>query len=483
MHFEQAHDYRRAVRHLRQAAQNHFLRYANREAIAYLSRALQLVDQWPDATGRAEVRIAVLEHEGLARRAMGDMAGSAEAFSALADYAREQGHIEDEVKALIDLATALSWIDRDLCLAAAERFVVLSRGLADQLLQAHALGSWSYWHVLFIGWGDEHSEALAAAIAAARQDGDRAMLGLHLARYCFFECLRSNYRAAHRAGEEASQLALVLIDAHSYLLSQYYQAWALLHMGRWGEMRRILDEGLEMAERNESRRWEVLFRMEQAWLYMQAFDLEPARDICGRALEQARRIQHPYTESLSMILLGMVHLMLEQNEEAFCWLNDVAARLERERGLMDWILRMLMHNALSRYWLCRGELARARREAELVCELAAGPGERTYVALGHRVLAEIAMAGKDWDAAEAAVSRSLAVLEGADAPLAEWRVCMTAAQLYEQLGRSAEAAQNSRRSAEVLRRLAASLAETDPLRQSLLKAPAVQHIQGGAAAD
>src|SRR4029079_9964704 len=152
----------------------------------------------------------------------------------------------------------------------------------------------------------------------------------------------------------------------------------------------------------------------------------------------------------------MGHLMLEQNEEAFGWLNQVSARLERERGLMDWILRMLMHNGLSRYWLYRGDLAQARREAELVCELAAGPGERTYLALGHRVLAEIAMAEKDWVEAEAAGSPSLEVIEGAEAPLAEWRVCMTAAQLYEQLGRSAEAAQHSRRSAEVLRKLASS---------------------------
>jgi hypothetical protein len=52
----------------------------------------------------------------------------------------------------------------------------------------------------------------------------------------------------------------------------------------------------------------------------------------------------------------MVHLMLEQHEEAFGWLNQVSARLERERGLMDWILRMLMHNGLSRYWLYRGDL-------------------------------------------------------------------------------------------------------------------------------
>src|SRR5262249_58243420 len=49
MHFELGHDYRRAVRHLRQAALNHFLRFANREAIAYLMRALRLLDQWPES--------------------------------------------------------------------------------------------------------------------------------------------------------------------------------------------------------------------------------------------------------------------------------------------------------------------------------------------------------------------------------------------------------------------------------------------------
>ena len=100
MHFEQGHDYRRAVKYLRQAARNHSLRYANREAIAYLSRALKLVERWPESE-RAEERIAALEQAGLARIAMGEMAGAADDFAALADYAREQGRMEDEAVALI----------------------------------------------------------------------------------------------------------------------------------------------------------------------------------------------------------------------------------------------------------------------------------------------------------------------------------------------------------------------------------------------
>src|SRR5262249_55200200 len=124
MHFEQGRDYARAVKHLRQAARNHFLRYANREAIAYLSRALDLLEHLPEAE-RAEARIGALEQAGQARLAMGGMAGAAADFETLAEYANKQGRVEDEVRALDHLATALSWVNRERCLSAAERFMTL----------------------------------------------------------------------------------------------------------------------------------------------------------------------------------------------------------------------------------------------------------------------------------------------------------------------------------------------------------------------
>jgi len=476
MHFEQGHDYRRAVKYLLQAAQNHSLRYANREAVAYLSRALDLLERWPEAE-QIEARIAVIEQMGLARLAMGDMATAADDFATLADYAREQVRFEDEVMALDHLATALSWVDRERCLAAAERFVTLSRSGANDLLQAQARGCWGYWQVLFLAWEDKHAEALTQAIAAAQRAGDRAKTGLHLARLSFFECLRSDYQAACRAAEEGAQLALSLSDAHSFLLSQYYHAWALLHLGQWGEMRRILSHALEMAERNEHQRWMALYQLELAWLHEQAFDYEGAREMCEQAHEQARKIGHPYTESLSLILLGKAHLGMGQGEAAFRCFNEVAGRMERERSLMDWILRILLQDGLSRYWLAEGQLAQARREAETMLELVAPPGERTYLALAHRMLAEIAIATQRWDEAETEISRALAALEGAEAPLAEWRVCATAAKISNQLSDTTEAAQHMRRSAEMLNMLAGSLSEDDPLRQSLLTILGMRGIQ------
>ena len=476
MHFEQGLAYRRAVKYLRLAAKNHFLRYANREALAYLRHALELVERWPEEE-RAEAHMAVLEQAGLARRAMGDMDGAAADFQALAEYAAERGRREDEVRALVHLATALSWVDRQGCLDAAERFLALSESVTDELLQAHVRGCWGYWHVLLLSWGDEHRTALSEAVAAARRAGDREMLGLHLARDSFFECLRSEYATAIDIAEEAAHVALELSDAHSYLLSQYNAAWALLHLGRWGQMRRILDHGLEMAERNEHRRWEVLFRLELGWLLIEVLDFESARRICERSHEQAQRIQHPYTESLALILRGLAHLGLEQHVAAFACFTEVSEHFERQRTLMDWVLRILLHQGMSRYWLACGEYAKSRAEAARVCELAGPPGERTYLALAHLGMADVEMAVRDWEAAAAAISQSLAFLEKVDAPLAEWRVRAAAARIDEQLGRTAEAAEHRRRGLEIVTRLADSLEQTDRLRDSLLASPAVQDLR------
>jgi tetratricopeptide (TPR) repeat protein len=242
-------------------------------------------------------------------------------------------------------------------------------------------------------------------------------------------------------------------------------------------MRRILKHGLEMAERNEHHRWMLLFRLESAWLHLQACDFAGARLICVSALDQARQIAHPYTISLSLILLGLVDLGLKQVEAARSCFNEVAEIFNRERVLMDWILRILLHYGLSHYWLSQNQPVRAKEEAERLCEIARKPGERTYLALGYQALAEIAIQTQNWKEAEIEISRALAALDSAEAPLAEWRVCATAAQIAEHLRQHSKAAGYWRRSADVLNSLADSLDENDPLRESLPTDPAVQTIR------
>ena len=93
--------------------------------------------------------LALLKQLGLLRRAMGDVRGSIEDFTARARYAREHGRGDEEVRALLELGGALFWVDRDRGLAADRGRPAPSRlDCMTQALQAHVDGSHAFQRIL-----------------------------------------------------------------------------------------------------------------------------------------------------------------------------------------------------------------------------------------------------------------------------------------------------------------------------------------------
>jgi tetratricopeptide (TPR) repeat protein len=467
VHFAQGRDHCRTVQYLRRAAENAAQRYANREALGYLIRALGLVDKLPYGE-QSDLRLAVLAQRAKVCNSMGDLRGAAEDFTTLAAYAHCQGQVNEEVKAWLAAASALSWVDRARCRAALERAVVLSSKVTDALLRAHIRAYWGHWHARFRGWREEDAEACTTVIAAARQAGERGLLSMHVARSCYFQYARSDYQEVCRTAEEGLPLALDAGQHFDYLYCQYYRAQALLHLGRWGDMLHTLRDGLHMAERNGHHLARQLLQLAMAWLHEQAGNFASARALCEHVLAQAQETQHTTGYFFSLLRLGCAYHGLGQAEHAWHCFNAILQQIEHDPDALEWIFQMPLHHALSEYWLSQAAFEPARQEAKRLCELATQPGERTYLALGKCVLAKIALAEQQWELAEAELSQALAVLEGADVPLAAWRVYATAAQLYEQRGRSTEARRYWTRSAAVRIRLADSLGNALELRQSLL---------------
>jgi tetratricopeptide (TPR) repeat protein len=232
---------------------------------------------------------------------------------------------------------------------------------------------------------------------------------------------------------------------------------------------------MEMAEKNGHAFQVMLFHLQTAWLSEQAYDFARVRELCEPVLAQAGEAQYGLGQLLSLGLLGVAYRGLGQPERAFQCFSELTRQLDQGHVVMEWV-QMPVRHSLSEYWLAQGEFARARQEAERLCQLAAPPGERTYLALGGRMLAEIALAERQWEQAERGVSQALAVLEGAEAPLAEWRVWATAARLHQRQGNKAEAQTYWARSAAVLKQLADSLREVPALRHSLLHSPPVRGV-------
>jgi DNA-binding winged helix-turn-helix (wHTH) protein/tetratricopeptide (TPR) repeat protein len=469
-HFEQAGADRRAVRYLTDAAGTATRRNANTEAAGYVGRALDLTERLPDAD-RVPGRLALLEQLGQVRRAMGDVRATVEGFEALARYAREHGRADVEARALLELGAALSWIDRERSLAAIEQALALAPSLSDEALQAHVRGFVGCQRILLRGWRDEDAEACRLAIDAVRRAGERRLLSLHVGRYAHLRSYQADYRVACRTAEEGLRLALEVSDAYHYMTCQFHRGWALLHLGEWRELRGGLRDGLQMAERNGHRLWARGFRFQTAWLLTHVGNFESARALCEQERPPGAEVQ--LDQLLGSIVLGFAHLGLKRPAAALRAFQEVTA----QSTLMRSILLMPLSLGLGQYWLARRQFGRTREQMQELCRLAAMSGERTYLALGRQGLAEAALAQRDLPAAERELSEALHAVDGYEVPLAEWRVCVTAARTELARGHRATADAYWTRSAAVLDRLAASLKDDGDLYRSFLAQPAVQTVR------
>ena len=83
--------------------------------------------------------------------------------------------------------------------------------------------------------GTRTPRRVASRSTSCGASGERGSLSLHVGRYAYLQSHRSEYRAACRTAEEALRLAVEVSDAYHYMACQFHRAWALLHLGEWGE--------------------------------------------------------------------------------------------------------------------------------------------------------------------------------------------------------------------------------------------------------
>jgi DNA-binding winged helix-turn-helix (wHTH) protein/tetratricopeptide (TPR) repeat protein/energy-coupling factor transporter ATP-binding protein EcfA2 len=465
IHFHEGRDYARAIRYRRLSAVKALKQYANREAQEHLGKALALLSHLAEEEG-AEMEAVLLQERGAARRAMDDNEGAAADFERAVACARQAKRTEWEVEALLKLSAVLFWMVPDRSLEVAERAVELTQGLENPVLEKHARGYCASRRIRLQGWRADDFQACVDATETARDANHAGFLGLGLMHLSFFETFRSHERDACLAADQGMQIALETGDSFLYISCQYFKAWALLHLGQWGEALNLVKDSLVLSERNGHGTATTLLRVIQARLHAQALDFAGARQICQQTLVRAREGTPRF---LTLIMLGESHLGLGELDVAEECFEEVVQRSEAGPFRLDWIFHLPLYHGRTELWLRRGDYDRARQEGLYLCELAAKSGQRTYFALAWRQLAAVALAENDPVQARAELQLSLEALEGGETPLAEWRVVSTAAELSQRLGRLEEAAGYRARSMACIRGLAGSLAEHDFLRRSLLE--------------
>jgi len=459
-------------------------RWAHQEAAARLTRAVALVAHLPAADAAAAYPL-LLDQLGRVRRGLGDLPGTLQACETLATCARDHSEIGWEASAALHRATVLAWVDSKGSRAASMEGMALSERVDDPLLRANAQGHGAYWQLRLQGARIADVPMAEAIVAAARSAGDHDLLAQSVVMLALLQLALSDLQAAARTAARGIEIARDVGNAYMCLWSYHVRVGALLQLGDWGMAVAAIDEGLRAAAPIDHRHFSSLLRSEVAALHGEALDFAGAAAIAREEL-----LQEGLTDSArqgAMFELAFALLGLGNLDEAFATFTAPQLATAAEGPAMPWSGRLRLRQGLARLWLARGNLDRARGEAEALQALAATTDEPKPRAESAWLLADIALHGGQLSDAEGHLHAARAAIQARELPLVEWRIGATAARVYERQRRRADAQAARQRSIALVNQLADSLPPAHELRHSFLthaalpegtKRPRGQHRHG-----
>ena len=266
LHFEEGRDHARAARCLMLAAENTARRFSYRDTIRVLRHALELTEGLPPES-RAELEVPILQRMGDAHYALGEMSDSAGCYEAAAKFAVKAGSKSSQLCALVHSAVPLWYIDPDRGAEICRQALEMSRELADPLLAAQTQLAAASFRLLYDEWRDEDAEICTRAEEILRTKGKVKFPGEVF--YVYVQAMRGDYEEAHR---QAEVLVNTTTNPTTRVLASGANGLIQLFRGRFGDVRRIVREGRESAEKNGETPWMYIFG--DAWLRLLCFDFD-----------------------------------------------------------------------------------------------------------------------------------------------------------------------------------------------------------------
>jgi tetratricopeptide (TPR) repeat protein len=288
----------------------------------------------------------------------------------------------------------------------------------------------------------------------------------------------SRHHEAYRTAQESFAVLLKQEDLNPYFGMVYLGLREpvtrnLILWGEWGQALREVQATAALCEKNGDYTGAQTHLTMQASVHLHAMDFCGAVSIC-QSVETS--VQIPMAVRFWHILIGSADAALGNHDRALEHLLTAKNEMDRQPLMNDWFNRMPLQAGLTELWLVKGDLARARQEAERFLDVTLATAEHTYQGLAWEANARVAMAAGEWERAEECVSKALSTIEGFEVPLAAWRAHGTAADFYARAGKSDLSEQHRELSRTTITKLANSLEPEDPLSTIFLEAPSVRKI-------
>jgi tetratricopeptide (TPR) repeat protein len=467
---EVARDFERASDYFLLAAEHAAGLFANEEAVTLARRAAACAQKLP-AGARLPRLLAAASRSGQLHLTLSRMEQAIADFESAEKIAAELGDPEAQVNAICAAALARFNLRRmGETREQAYRALGIARDAGSPAAEASAelvLGL----ERLCYGATWDAEESFRRSVPVLREQGPP----LHALEAIGFAGLlhawQLDYEEADQAVGWTLQRARDLGVPYHIIMNLFVRGMSLFNQGRLSDGLNNLQEGMRLAELNNERYWLSRYPNTLGWAYEELQDPETALRLDRQGAEIARENGYGKPEANSHLNLAHLYLEVGESERALQHLRQ-AERIFEVDVWFRWRYNIRLKAETARYWMRRGDPAKAAHSASESLALAEPRQARKHMAWAHKLLGDIAALEERFADAQCQYQAALAILQRYRCPTIEWKILLAAAGMASAY-RDVSLAEHYRgRCHAVIRSLAESITD-DPLRQRFLKSEAI----------
>jgi class 3 adenylate cyclase/tetratricopeptide (TPR) repeat protein len=482
-HFTRGEVWEKAFGYLARSGEKARQVYANQEAIAFYTQALEVSQRvlpsveaaqlLPVYKGRGQVWFLLTKYD----EAIAD-------FQMMRQMARASGHPHQEGESLCHLASAHYQKQSEDHLPLVEHYTQEAQHLAQRLGDANilaqsltSLGSVAMWR----GNMEEAERHVAESLQISRREGYKDALVPTLQSLSSLAYWRGHWQSAIHCAQEGVTVARDVHDGFHELRCLANLSLAQWSRGDYPQAFRVTHEVLIKA-----REWHNMFALSRmqnhlGWFYRELGAVSRAIELDQESTDLGRTHGISNVEISALINLGLDYLTLGQHGRAESSLASTLDRVVRAAvGTHRWRWQIRLLIGLAELSYRTGDYEQAFHYVDEGLQEAQRTSSQKYVALGWTLRGKIIAQLGDTATAGSALQRAVSLAEQLQSPSLLYPIAYDLGQWNESTGKERAAAALYGKAKATIAQMAAAV-EDDALRSTFLQSALVQEIHERAA--
>jgi class 3 adenylate cyclase/tetratricopeptide (TPR) repeat protein len=457
--------------------------YANQEALAFYTQAIDVSHRLAPAVEPAQL-LLVYEGRGLVWTLQARYDEAIADFQHMRHLARASGNPHKEGESLSHLAFAHWGKFSEEQLPFVEQYALeamqLFQHTRDKKILARSLTSLGLVQQVR-GNLQEANRKLEESLQISRQEGYKDCLAQNLLWRGAHAHWQGDFsRAMHLHGDGLA-VSRDIHDGISELFTLAFLCLAQWSAGEYAQALTVLREGMTKAQARENRFIVGRLTNTLGWFHSEFGDVSRALEHDQESVELGRTSRISNVEISALINLGLDYLLLRQEERAQSYLAPTLERVEREAfgaHRWRWKIRLLMGLADLSY--ATREYGQALRYVEEGLKEAQATTSQKYVALGWGFRGKIIAKLGDTATAGTELQRAYTRADQLQSPSLLYPIAYDLGYWFETTGKERKAASLYSQAKATIAQMATAV-EDDALRSTFLQSALVQEIHERAA--